>query len=374
MPDDGDGDLATHRPRRAPRRSAAAATTARGAATPAAVPVEKGAPLFPRRRPEREPLGNPSGPIGATGRRRAGSTRTATSKSSTCPGRRRPLRGGAGAGRRRPGVEPARVRGHRRRRPRPRRSAMARTARRTGASAGIAFGAGPPSGSIPTTPSEGPRRGRALLDGAAARRDPALVAVGECGLDYYYDHSPRSDQRAGLRRARSPWPTRYGPDAGDPRPRRLGRPLRRAGEPRACRTRTVLHCFTGGPTRRAGVSTSACSCRSAGSSRSRTPPTCARPPTLCPLDRLLVETDSPFLAPVPSPREGQRAGLRHRRGRCVADARGDFVEVRERPPRRRRPDFPAATRQRRADQVVQVIQVSCHGTHPLVALWAGGIG
>jgi len=28
-----------------------------------------------------------------------------------------------------------------------------------------------------------------------ARRDPVVVGVGECGLDYHYDHSPRPVQR-----------------------------------------------------------------------------------------------------------------------------------------------------------------------------------
>ena len=29
--------------------------------------------------------------------------------------------------------------------------------------------------------------------------DPLVVGIGETGLDYYYDHSPRSDQRANFR-------------------------------------------------------------------------------------------------------------------------------------------------------------------------------
>ena len=39
--------------------------------------------------------------------------------------------------------------------------------------------------------------------------------------------------------------------------------------------------------------------RSAASCRSRTPTTCAPRPTLTPIDRMLVETDAPYLAPVP---------------------------------------------------------------------------
>ena len=43
--------------------------------------------------------------------------------------------------------------------------------------------------------------------------EPEVVAVGECGLDYHYDHSPRAVQRERLRRAdragtrRATWPS-----------------------------------------------------------------------------------------------------------------------------------------------------------------------
>ncbi len=71
--------------------------------------------------------------------------------------------------------------------------------------------------------------------------------------------------------------------------------------------RTVLHCFTGGPDEvdrclRAGMFVSfsgIITFKNAADVRAAA----AR----CPLDRLLVETDSPFLAPVPAPRPHQRA-------------------------------------------------------------------
>jgi TatD DNase family protein len=131
----------------------------------------------------------------------------------------------------------------------------------------------------------------ALLD------DERVVAVGECGLDYHYDHSPRDQQRAV-----------FAAQVALAHERRLGLVIhtREAWDDTfavlddlGVPERTVLHCFTGGPdeARRAldlglllsfsGIVTfpSAADVRAAAA--------------LCPLDRLLVETDAPYLAPVP---------------------------------------------------------------------------
>jgi TatD DNase family protein len=124
-----------------------------------------------------------------------------------------------------------------------------------------------------------------------------VVGVGECGLDYYYEHSPREVQRevfaeqvrlAGEHGLALVVHTR---DAWDD----TIAILEREGMPRA----TVIHCFSGGPAeaRRcldlgAHLSFSGLvTFKSAGEVRDA-----AR---LCPLERLLVETDAPFLAPVP---------------------------------------------------------------------------
>jgi TatD DNase family protein len=127
--------------------------------------------------------------------------------------------------------------------------------------------------------------------------DPHVVAVGECGLDYFYDHSPREVQRRvfaeqiQLAHERSLPLVIHSRDAWDD----TFDVLDAEGIP----AQTVFHCFTGGPeeARKAldrgttlsfsGVLTfpSAASLRDAAA--------------MCPLDRLLVETDSPYLAPVP---------------------------------------------------------------------------
>jgi TatD DNase family protein len=126
---------------------------------------------------------------------------------------------------------------------------------------------------------------------------PEVVAVGECGLDYHYDRSPRDVQRArfaaqiaiaaGLAKPVVVHTREADSDTAD---------LLRAGLGPAG---GVIHCFTGDWTaaRRyldlglfislSGVLTF----RNAGALRDAA--------AQIPLDRLMLETDSPFLAPIP---------------------------------------------------------------------------
>jgi TatD DNase family protein len=129
-------------------------------------------------------------------------------------------------------------------------------------------------------------------------RERRIVAIGEIGLDFHYDHSPREVQREVFR--------------GQVRlARELGLPViihtREADEETAAlleeegaaETGGVIHCFTGGAelARRAvalgffiSFSGIAAFPRSEGIQEvART----------LPLERLLVETDAPFLAPPP---------------------------------------------------------------------------
>ena len=126
---------------------------------------------------------------------------------------------------------------------------------------------------------------------------PRVIAVGEAGLDYYYDHSPRDLQRTAFaaqiqlaheRRLPLVIHTR---DAWDD----TFDILDAEGTPE----HTIFHCFTGGPDEAAR-----CLDRGAFLSFSGivTFPSSAdvkAAATLCPLDRILAETDSPYLAPVP---------------------------------------------------------------------------
>jgi len=160
-----------------------------------------------------------------------------------------------------------------------------------------------------------------VLDGAGRE----VVAVGECGLDYHYDHSPRPAQRqvfaaqialahernlALVVHTREAWDDTFSI-------------LEACGVP----PRTVVHCFSGGPREAerslalgaylsfSGIVTfpSAAEVREAA--------------VLCPLERLLVETDAPWLAPVPFRGKPNRPAFVTVVGAALARARGVEVDV-----------------------------------------------
>ncbi len=172
----------------------------------------------------------------------------------------------------------------------------------------------------PHDASKGAETIRALLESRGAE----VVAVGECGLDYHYDHSPRPLQRDAFA-AQIAMAHEYGlalvihtREAWDD----TWAVLRSEGVP----SRTIYHCFTGGPEEAgralelggalsfSGIVTFP----SAGDVREAA--------ALCPLDRLLVETDSPFLAPVPHRGKPNSPALVPLVGAAVAAARDCPVE------------------------------------------------
>ena len=129
-----------------------------------------------------------------------------------------------------------------------------------------------------------------------------IVAVGECGLDYYYDHSPRETQQqafaeqVALANERDLPLVIHTRDAWDD----TFAVLAEVGVP----ARTIFHCFTGGPDEaRRGLDIGAMLSFS-GIVTFKGAPDVQAAAVLCPLESMLVETDSPYLAPVP--RRGRR--------------------------------------------------------------------
>jgi TatD DNase family protein len=127
--------------------------------------------------------------------------------------------------------------------------------------------------------------------------EPDVVAVGECGLDYHYDRSPRDVQRRvfaqqiALARERGLALVVHTREAWDD----TFDVLIAEGVPE----RTILHCFTGGPDEaRRGLDIGA-HLSFSGIVTFKGADDVRAAAGLCPLDRLLVETDAPYLAPVP---------------------------------------------------------------------------
>ena len=128
-------------------------------------------------------------------------------------------------------------------------------------------------------------------------KDSNVVAVGEAGLDYHYDHSPREDQNRVFAEhiemahtsnlplvihTREAWEETF-------------KILDSEGVPES----TVFHCFTGGKDE-------AKECLKRGAYLSFSVIITFKKSELlreaaseCPLDRVMIETDSPYLTPVP---------------------------------------------------------------------------
>ena len=128
--------------------------------------------------------------------------------------------------------------------------------------------------------------------------DPRVGGVGELGLDFHYDHSPRDDQRVWFRRH-----LQLAHEVGLPVEIHLREAheegidlLREVGAPEAgC----VIHCFTEGPDLAERFLELGCHISFAGPVTFKKAEALREAARLVPLDRLLVETDCPFLAPEP---------------------------------------------------------------------------
>ncbi len=148
---------------------------------------------------------------------------------------------------------------------------------------------------------------------------PGIVAIGEAGLDYYYEHSPRDVQRRvfaehiALAHERGLPLVIHTRDAWD----ETFEILDAEGVP----DRTIFHCFTGGPDAAArglerGIFLSFSGIVTFNSAK----PT-QEAAVACPPDKLLIETDSPYLAPVPHRGKKHRPGWVPHVAQFLADLR-----------------------------------------------------
>ena len=162
----------------------------------------------------------------------------------------------------------------------------------------------------------------------AAQRDgiealvaaPGVVGVGEAGFDLYYEHSPKPAQEDAFRwqvalahsadrtlviHTRDAWDDTF-------------RVLEAEGVP----ARTVLHCFTGGPAEAERALALGCHLSFSGIITFKNAEGLRAAAALAPLDRVLVETDAPYLAPVPHRGRANEPGYVSLVGEALADAMG----------------------------------------------------
>ncbi len=159
-----------------------------------------------------------------------------------------------------------------------------------------------------------------------ASRHPRVVAIGECGLDYYYDKSDRAAQR-----------DRFAAhiDAA----RQTGLPLiihTRDAEADTAEMLTdavgqggiaaVLHCFTGSADLARTALDLGLFISISGIVTFKNAKGLQDTAKTIPADRLLVETDSPFLAPVPHRGQTCEPAFVADTAAFLADLRGETIE------------------------------------------------
>lgn len=170
---------------------------------------------------------------------------------------------------------------------------------------------------------------------AALARDPRVVAVGESGLDYYWDRQFVERQHDALR-----WHVRLAIETGKPLvlhlrdqkgsddcARDLVQLLResRAAHPDGARLRGVFHCFGGPLWLAADVLDLGFHVGLGGTLTYRNG---GVPEAISdvPLDRIVLETDAPYLAPVPHRGERNEPAYVRLVAEKLADLRGLPVE------------------------------------------------
>ncbi|WP_041391888.1 TatD family hydrolase [Sphingobium sp. SYK-6] len=176
----------------------------------------------------------------------------------------------------------------------------------------------------PHEADEHPHVDTARLVAAAAH--PRVIGIGETGLDYYYDHSDRARQQASFR-------------AHIAAARQTGLPLivhtRDAEDDTAAILREemaagpfpgVIHCFTASDAFADIALELGFYISISGIVTFKKATALQESARRIPADRLLVETDSPFLAPVPHRGKPCEPAYVADTARFLADLRGDRLE------------------------------------------------
>lgn len=159
----------------------------------------------------------------------------------------------------------------------------------------------------------------------AVASHPKCVAIGECGLDYHYNHSPKEAQqhvfKSQIQLAHE-----------------LKKPLiihvRDAWEDciailkehKQQRTKTIIHCFTGTLEQAKTMIDLSCVLSISGVVTFKEPGELHEVVTQIPLEHLLVETDSPYLAPIPHRGKRNEPAFVFLVAQKIAELRGILVD------------------------------------------------
>jgi len=150
---------------------------------------------------------------------------------------------------------------------------------------------------------------------------PRVVAIGEVGLDYYRDRSPRDRQRIAFRHQLD-----LAADLGLPvciHCRDASQDMLRILTEHARKPETmVLHCFSGDDRLAAKMIDIGCHISLAGPITFKNAIDAAQVARSIPLERLLIETDCPYLAPVPHRGKTNEPALLPLIAQRVAELRG----------------------------------------------------
>lgn len=157
-------------------------------------------------------------------------------------------------------------------------------------------------------------------------RHRKVLAIGEIGLDYYYDHSPREVQRAVFRRQLEIARKLNKPvvihtrDAWDDTFSILDEQWVGAGLP------GIMHCFSGGPGEAERALARGFYISFSGMVTYSKATGVQEAARLTPADRLLVETDAPYLAPAPHRGKRNEPALVVETAKKLAELRGQSYE------------------------------------------------
>lgn len=170
-----------------------------------------------------------------------------------------------------------------------------------------------------------PHEATAGTDGLLPLLDaPRVVGIGECGLDYFYDHSPRDVQRAAFAaqialarvhdltlviHTRDAWDDTFGILLSEGVPERV-----------------VFHCFSGGRDEARRALAIGAYLSFSGIVTFKKADDVREAARASPANRLLIETDAPYLAPEPHRGSRNEPAMAAVVGRAVAALRHDDPE------------------------------------------------